>query len=496
MKKLYTLLMIVAFGASAIAQTPCVDGFADGYPCDKIDLQAMMPLNELGSPSGLNDIWGWVDPLDNKEYALVGTRNGTAFVDITNPVSPVYLGTLPTHVGTDNTWRDVKVIQNHAYISSEAASHGIQIFDLTRLRDVLAPPMTFDEDAHFDGINKSHNLAANEDSGYIYALGEGSGAAGGPVFINVQDPMNAFIEGSYTDFGYSHDAQIVTYNGPDTAYQGDEIYFGFHGNSVAGLTIVNVTDKSDPEGILAIGYDCQDYTHQGWLTPDHRYCFISDELDELNFGFNTRTRIFDIQDLDAPVLIGNFISELSSTDHNLYCDDQYIYMSNYSAGLRVIDHSLLDSGIMEEVAYFDVHPNDNNAGFNGSWSNYPFFPSGNIVVTSRELGLFVVRLQDMTGVVPTQTINIDICPAEVSVMEYGLTEFSVSPNPTTGLVSIVMNDEFIRSVKVIDLLGKELISQSGQMNTQVSLDLSELNTGIYLVVINNDAASAQRLVVE
>jgi choice-of-anchor B domain-containing protein len=495
MKKLFSLFISCALGANALAQTPCVDGFADGYPCEKIDLQSMMPLSALGSPSGLNDIWGWLDPLDNKEYALVGTRNGTVFVDITNPISPVYLGNLPTYVGEENTWRDIKVYQNHAFIASEQNGHGIQVFDLTHLRDVPSPPMTFTEDAHFDGVSNCHNLAMNEDSGYLYAIGTNQ-AGGGPVFINVQDPINPTNEGNYSDYGYSHDAQIVMYNGPDTDYQGDEIYIGFHGNNADGLTIVNVTDKSDPEGILAIGYDCQDYTHQGWITPDHRYCFISDELDELTFGFNTRTRIFDIQDLDAPVLIGNYISDNSATDHNLYATDQYTYMSNYSSGLRVIDHSLLDNDIMEEVAYFDVHPNDNNAGFSGTWSNYPFFPSGNIPVTSRELGLFVVKLQDMTGVVPTQAINLEICPAELSVAEFGLTQFSIFPNPATDLISVEMKSETIESIIITDLMGKQVLILTGSMRAAQLLDLSELSKGMYMVTINNDFSSSQRLSVK
>ena len=45
------------------------------------------------------------------------------------------------------------------------------------------------------------------------------------------------------------------------------------------------------------------YTHQGWLTEDHRYLFVNDEQDEGDEA-KTRTLIFDVQELDDPVFVG------------------------------------------------------------------------------------------------------------------------------------------------------------------------------------------------
>ena len=111
---------------------PCTNGKAGDYPCDGYDLQSIVSLTEMKAKSA-NDIWGWTDPVSKKEYAIIGLDNGTAFVDISNPRKPVYLGKLPTAT-TNSKWRDVKVHKNHAFIVSEAAHHGLQIFDLTRLR--------------------------------------------------------------------------------------------------------------------------------------------------------------------------------------------------------------------------------------------------------------------------------------------------------------------------------------------------------------------------
>ena len=94
------------FITAAWGQTPCVGGMAGGYPCDNVDLMAHMPLSSIGGTNG-NDIWGWYSPTSGKEYAIFGKRNGTAFIDVSDPVNPVYLGQLN---GCTSTWRDIKVI--------------------------------------------------------------------------------------------------------------------------------------------------------------------------------------------------------------------------------------------------------------------------------------------------------------------------------------------------------------------------------------------------
>ena len=204
------ILPFIAFFATAFtfAQTPCDGGFADGFPCNGFDLQSHISLSEMGA-SGGNDSWGWTDPDSGKEYALVGLDNGTAFIDISDPVSPIYLGKLPSH-SSSSTWRDVKVYDNHAFIVSEAGGHGMQVFDLTRLRTVTSPPETFDEDAHYGQIGGVHNIVINEDTGYAFSVG-GDDFSGGPHFINIQDPLNPVFAGGYSDGGYCHDAQVVVH---------------------------------------------------------------------------------------------------------------------------------------------------------------------------------------------------------------------------------------------------------------------------------------------
>ena len=332
----------------------------------------------------MNDIWGWTDPLDGKEYALLGRTSGTAFIDITDPNNPVYLGDLPTHT-VSSLWRDIKVYSNHAFIVSEASGHGMQVFDLTKLRNVSNPPVTFSEDAHYSGFSNCHNIAINEESGRAYPIGANT-FSGGLNIIDISNPLNPTLIGSFAEDGYSHDVQVVNYNGPDGQYAGKEIAFCFNENTV---TIVDVTDAGDPMMLSSTGYSTSAYTHQGWLTEDHKYLLVGDELDE--GSVNTRTYIFDVQDLNNVSLIGTHVGATAAIDHNMYTHDGLVYQSNYRAGLEILDLENVAQGTLERVAYFDIYPSSNAASFNGAWSNYPYFASGNVIVSHIEDGLFVLR---------------------------------------------------------------------------------------------------------
>lgn len=374
---------------SPLSAISCVDGMADTYPCQNVDLLSFLPLSDIGGGSG-NDIWGWTDPVTGQEFALMGRTSGAAFVDISDPENPVYLGNLPTHTG-NSIWRDIKVYADHAYIVSEASGHGMQVFDLTQLRNVTTPPVTFSETAHYDDLGSAHNIVINEDSGFAYAVGASS-CSGGLHMIKLNPPTSPTFAGCFSEDGYTHDAQCVIYNGPDADHQGKEICFNANEDT---LTIVDVTNKGQigtgPVELSRTGYNGSAYTHQGWLTPDHHYFLMDDELDEQSYGNNTRTYIWDVSDLDAPALLGHYTGSTPAIDHNLYTRDNFVFEANYHAGLRILDTSDVANANLEEVAYFDTYPASNSPSFNGAWSVYPYFESGVVIVSGIERGLFVLR---------------------------------------------------------------------------------------------------------
>ncbi len=367
---------------------PCENGMAGIYPCDGYDLLGHVSLATLGAQAG-NDSWGWTDTTTGKEYALMGLNNGTAFVDITDTENLVYLGKLSTATAA-SSWRDIKVYKDHAFIVSEANGHGMQVFDLTRLRNVSNPPESFEPDTRYTGFGNAHNIVINEETGFAYVVGTARDDAflGGAHFINIQDPKNPVAAGGYAENGYSHDAQVITYNGPDSDYTGKEIYIGANEDQVI---LADVTDKDNPVNISAITYPNIVYTHQGWFTEDQRYLFLGDELDEANLGFKSRTLIFDLSDLDNPFLHHTYLGVTSAIDHNGYVKGNEYFLANYAAGIRVLDISSVGDKIVTETSFFDTFPSTDNAQFSGVWSVYPYFSSGKIVVSDIESGLFIVK---------------------------------------------------------------------------------------------------------
>jgi choice-of-anchor B domain-containing protein len=383
----------------------CEDGKASFFGCSNVDLLSFMPTDAIGGPRGvrLNDIWGWTDPQTGKEYALVGRMDGTSFVDVSNPTDPVYVGTLSLpETAQTSIWRDIKVYKNHAYVVADnAAQHGVQVVDLTKLREYDGQPLTLKEDAHYDQLHSVHNIVINTDTGFAFAVGSSGGGntcGGGLHMINIQEPTNPTFAGCFADpstgrsgTGYTHDAQCVTYQGPDAEHKGDEICFG--ANETA-ISIANVSDKENPQALSTVSYPDYGYVHQGWLTEDQKYFISNDELDELTGNVDrTRTLIWDVTDLDNPQFVREYFFDNSSSDHNLYIKGDTMYQSNYVSGLQVLDVSNPEKP--EKTGFFDTEPfGKDEPGFAGTWSNYPYFESDIVIMTSSQEGLFVLEKQD------------------------------------------------------------------------------------------------------
>ncbi len=380
------------------------EGKVGVFACGGAELASFLPVSKIAiDPRGvrLNDMWGWTDAKTGREYALVGRIEGTSFVDVTDPANPIFVGELLKTLGVpDGTWRDIKVYKDHAYIVADGSgAHGMQVFDLAQLRGLKGTPAKrFKPSAHYTRINSSHNIVINEESGYAYAVGASAGGetcGGGLHMIDIREPKNPKFAGCFADpqtgrrgTGYTHDAQCVMYKGPDTRYQGREICLGSNENA---LSIADVTDKSNPKAISRAAYPNPAYTHQGWFTEDQKYFYMDDEGDELA-GTVTRTRtlVWDLSDLEDPKLVHEFMGTSGASDHNLYIKGNLMYQSNYRAGLRIIDISNPLKPV--EVGYMDTAPYLEDApGFSGTWSNYPFFKSGAIGVTSVHEGLFLVK---------------------------------------------------------------------------------------------------------
>ena len=484
--------------ARIAGRVPCVDGEAAGYPCKDIDLLASVPREEMeGFPcpySGqcFNDIWGWTDPVTGVEYALLARFDGVAFFDLSDPENPSFVGMLPMTPGSQaNLWRDIKVVNDHAVIVGDYVDqHGMQVFDLSQLRDVTDAPVAFDPTALYDAFGSAHNVVVNDEIDHVYIVGitgqqkhpSGFSCGAGPHIVDMSDPAQPTFAGCYnssvigrTASHYTHDAQCVRYSGPDARYAGKDICVT---SDEYGGAITDVTDPALPEELGVFGYPNFQYTHQGWLTEDHRYLFANDELDEYNQAVSsTRTLIFDVQELDDPVFVGAWHGPTGAIDHNLYFHEGKLYEANYTAGLRVMDISYdgeLSPDAIREVAYFDVHPESDEPEFKGSWSSYPWFESGIIAVSSMENGLYI--LAPSLSVVSVESEEL---PAEVMLLGNYPNPF----NPETTISYALPQGSKVR-LAVYDLLGHEVAvlvdgSQPAGQHT-VRFDGGDLPSGSYV----------------
>lgn len=398
------LLQPAAAAAAPTAVTPCTNGMAGPYPCHNVNLLAHLPLADIGGGGALgNDHWGWTDPASGRDYVIFGLTDGTSFIDITDRQNPVFLGKLPAHVpGESSTWWDIKVYADHAFIVGDIPStNGLQIFDLTQLAAVASPPVTFTETAHVDSFGPAHNLWVNAETGFLYVMR--TDVCPMIAIFDVSTPTLPIPAGP-TDATYGanclvdeaddpivSDAECIVYDGPDADYAGREICFV---GSDGTLSIVDVTDKAAPAVLtntLAYTENPVARLHQGALTADRRHWLVSDVMDEMMYGYNTRTYVWDVADLDAPAYLGHYDAATTARDHNLYFVGDIMFQANWRAGLRILHAGALPDLNFVELGYFDIVPGSDSPAASGAWSNVPWWPDGVVTVSGTDEGLFILQ---------------------------------------------------------------------------------------------------------
>ncbi len=469
----------------------CTSGEAAGHACHNVALLSRLMPDRLEAPEVL-DMWGWTDSVNGHEYALVGTVNAVAFVDITDPINPEYLGKLPSQDNSTSGWRDLKVFQDHVFVVQDVdGTNGMQVFDLTQLRSPASTPQTFVATAHYDLFDQAHNVAINTATGFAYVVGSDNGPC--PLalhMVDITDPLQPAYAGCYRDTslgdntsGYTHDVQCVVYHGPDTDHDGSEICILAN---VDGISVADVSDKSQPRKLSSAEYPDASYAHQAWLSEDHTFLYLNDETDELMRHWlgetplpGTRTLIWDMTDLDDPVLAAEYFGPTDATDHNLYIKGDTLYMANYASGLRMADISSPTAPV--EIAYFDTYPFSDHAGYFGAWTAYPYFASGTVAVTSAFHGLYLLKY-DPVGT--TAKDPSPKAPAQLATFALG----AAYPNPFNQRTTLELSNPVAQSVtiKVHDVAGRTAaVLFSGFLPSGrhlVHLDATRLPSGHYLVI--------------
>ncbi len=388
----------------------CIDNLSGDFPCNNIDLLAHLPLNSFSTnPGKANDIWGHYDLNSQKEYAIIGLDNGVSVVDVSNPSAPSVINTIASET---TGWRDIKIYQyfdiqltkwqSYAYVTADNANVGIMILDLNQLPNsvTVAANDSSDISAHnvyLSNVDYSTGVALTGKTPYLHIAGSNFNGGGFNTY-SLENPrqLSSVYKPSPIPSNdrqqYSHDISSMVIedqrkdsqcvNGSDHC----EVMFDFNEND---FQLWDKTNNAQPEKLSTTSYANASYVHSGWYSEDKMMMLVHDELDEQSKGLNTTLRLFDITNLTAPSLLSTWTGSTRTIDHNGYVRGNRYYMSNYERGLTVLDIS--DPLLPSEVGFFDTYPISNNASFNGAWGVYPFLPSGNVLVSDINSGLYILK---------------------------------------------------------------------------------------------------------
>jgi len=344
---------LLTFSNAVFAQSPLT--LLGNLPYDGIN---------TNSSQRLSDIWGYATT--THEYAIVGLFNGTSIVDITNPSNPVEVYWSP---GTGSSWRDIKTWKNFAYVINET-SGGLEIIDLGNL------PLSATSTNYTGGVlagtstnisfTTSHNIYIDENGiGYIFGANY---RVGGAIMIDIDaNPINPPVVGLY-DLRYCHDGYVR-----DNILYSSEIKQGL-------FSIIDISDKLNPT-VLGNSSTASNFTHNAWLSDDGSHLFTTDEVYGAEIGAYDITDVTDIKRVDG---VKSSTSN-NAVVHNTHVLNDFLITSYYSEGVTVVDANCPD--ILVEVANSYTSTSPSKAS--NCWGAYPFLPSGHIIASDINNGLFI-----------------------------------------------------------------------------------------------------------
>lgn len=387
------------------------------FASSNVDLKAQIDLAAFGSGSG-NDCWGYVSP-SGREYAIMGLNNKVAFVEVTNPSSPIVVASIPHSA---NLWGDIRTFGQYAYAVTELSGSGLQVMDLslidsgivTLVRTLTSP-------------GRTHTLAVDPIAGFLYTCGSNQGT-GTTMCFSLADPSNPVRVGANSmTTNYQHAGLPVTYT--SGALAGKTMWYGF--SEGRGVDIYDFTNKAAPVKIATATYPNIGYCHQGWVSDDLKYLYVDDEFDEGNLNVPTRSLVFNVQDPYHPTFVGTFTSGEMATDHNQYWKDGFLFQANYKSGLRIFD-TTSDPEHPIQTGWFDTYPEANSSGYAGAWSPYPYFPSGIVIISDLQRGLFIF---DPTAAVTRTIVPVDFGTSNGTGIVGGLPELAASDDSKLTLTN-------------------------------------------------------------
>ena len=462
MKKIYCLVMIILL---------CSDHFATAqiYRSQNISMlsnwfdPAVLPEPSYGIK--YNGIWGWADPAGN-EYAIIGSTAGTYFVNVTNPASPVQSDFVASRRDSC-IWHEIKTYEHYCYIvSDDVPTNSLQIVDMSYLPDSVH--VVYDSNTLFE---TSHTIWIDGNKLYGGYVRGGSVSYSAMAVFDISNPVAPVllrkVEDDYPGiFPYAHDMYV----------RNDTI---FASCGYAGLFVFKL-DSTNHFQLLAsmTSYPNQGYNHSSALTDDGHTLIFCEEVPD-----GQPVRSVDVSNLGNMTILTSFESDSDATPHNPFIMGNILFLAYYQDGLQVYDISNPSAPV--RLGYFDTHwQNDALGNYPapadaGCWGAYPWLPSGNVIASDMQNGLYTLDVSTITGVKHHTSSN----------------QILIYPNPSVGNVlygnfssSLVQHTKY----EVINMEG-QLVERNFLLDNQINIE--HLTPGIYsLRLISDEVISVQKFV--
>ncbi|HYN22221.1 MAG TPA: choice-of-anchor B family protein [Thermoanaerobaculia bacterium] len=389
--KFFACALVLLLSSSPVLALPrgplrCMGGFAGPYPCRAVDQASHFPLSDLSNAQSeaVRVVLGWTDEASGRELAVVSLRTRISFVEVTDPENPEVIGDL-----RGDALGSMAIYRDHLYAVLGVADAKLEIFDLSHVLSAPDPPVRFVADASYD-LRLSGRLSINEETGFAYVVsGGGPFTPGLMVALDLNDDLEAPEEVFAWNLGPApRSLECVLYHGADSRFAGHEICFG--ATAPRSMVVYDFSDKENPVRLSRAFYKPFNNPWHLALTTDHRFLLLADSHDEHLPGGNTRTFLFDLSSLTAPVHFMTYQGPARARDLHLEVRGRFAFLANARAGLRVLDLRQIAKGRVREVGFFDVEPEKNSSDWFGA-ASLDVLPSGTVIVGSVRQGLYVLK---------------------------------------------------------------------------------------------------------
>ena len=321
-----------------------------------------------------NDCWGYTDDFGN-EYAIMGSRTRVIFFDVSIPTAPVmiaeFTGSFAGIAGANSIWRDFKTFDKYAYAVADQGSEGLMVFDLSDIHNGNITKVWQNNSI----FNRAHNIFIDVPEGKLYIIGSNTQSNGLIVYDIQNNPsVPTFLASVAVPGGYIHDAYILN----NIAYCSS----GYDGLYVIDMTVPTVPVFQSFDESVADGYN-----HSNWPFDNGNKMIVAEEVPT-----GLRLAIFDISSPNNISYLSSFRDPVNTTGsgnptyHNPYVVGDYAVISSYEDGITIMD---LSSSPFR-AAHYDTFSNSNYTGYEGCWGAYPYFPSGSIIGSDINTGLYVL----------------------------------------------------------------------------------------------------------